>query len=351
VGFFDKLQNLKDSVGQLAEKAGGGSLDDRIERNLAEMSSGTEIERTAAIKALVIQAQTEEKWLNPIIDSFIRVLPNQLESPQEALIDGLMELRKVAPTRGKEIVEGMQSALDSSYPSVRSKVIDIWTAFSLKSKSKSSETIADLFEMLSDDDKDVRYRTQESLSKILNTIPNAALPSLKQALSDDDWRVVYHSIVLFTEFAKKFPKPSVVLAPEVVSAFNSGERLKERAADCLGMLGLGDPHSVKGAVPGLIKGLESKSSELRKASAKAIGRIGSKDAMVVFHAVPKLAKALKNDDWYIHTEVVKALGYIGSNKPTLVKPHLPIIKNKTTTGADRNICQAAEWAYKKAGGK
>ena len=22
-----------------------------------------------------------------------------------------------------------------------------------------------------------------------------------------------------------------------------------------------------------------------------------------------------------------------------------------TTGADRNICQAAEWAYKKAGGK
>jgi hypothetical protein len=117
------------------------------------------------------------------------------------------------------------------------------------------------------------------------------------------------------------------------------------------MLGLADPHSVKGAVPGLIKGIESKSSELRKAAAKALGRIGSKDAMVVFHAVPKLAKVLKNDDWYVHTEVVKALGYIGSNKPTLVKPHLPIIKNRTTTGADRNICQAAEWAYKKAGGK
>ena len=142
----------------------------------------------------------------------------------------------------------------------------------------------------------------------------------------------------------------MALAPEVVSAFNSGDKLKERAADCLGMLGLADPHSVKGAVPGLIKGLESKSSELRKASATALGRIGSKNAMVVYHAVPRLAKALKNEDWYIHTEVVKALGYIGSNKPTLVKPHLPIIKNRTTTGADRNICQAAEWAYKKAGG-
>ena len=70
----------------------------------------------------------------------------------------------------------------------------------------------------------------------MNTIPKAALPALKQALHDDDWRVVYHSIVLLTEFAKKYPKPSVALAPEVVSAFNSGEKLKERAADCLGML-------------------------------------------------------------------------------------------------------------------
>ena len=78
------------------------------------MSAGTEIQRTAAIKALVIQAQTEDKWLDPIIDSFIRVLPDQMESPQEALIEGLMELRKARPTRAKEIFEGMQSALDLS---------------------------------------------------------------------------------------------------------------------------------------------------------------------------------------------------------------------------------------------
>jgi len=46
----------------------------------------------------------------------------------------------------------------------------------------------------------------------------------------------------------------------------------------------------------------------------------------------------------------RALGYIGSNKPALVKPHLDIIRNRTTTGADKNICKAAEWALKKAGG-
>ena len=190
MGFRDRLQNLKDSVGQWADAASVGSLDKKIEKNLTEMSAGTEIERTAAIKALVIQAQTEEKWLDPIIDSFLRVLPGQMESPQEALIDGLMELRKVKPKRAKEIFEGMQSALDSPYPAVRSRVVDIWTTFSLKSKAKNSDTIADLFEMLSDDDKNVRYQTQESLSKIMNTIPKAALPALKVALRDDDWRVV-----------------------------------------------------------------------------------------------------------------------------------------------------------------
>ncbi len=350
VGLRDTFQNLKDSVGQWADSAGGGNLDNKIERNLAEMESGSEIERTAAVKALVIQAQTDDKWSEPIINSFIRVLPNQLASPQEAIIDGLLELRKIRPSRENDIFEAIQETLDSPYPAVRSKVVDIWTRFSLKSDSQKSDTIAVLFEMLSDDDKDVRYQTQESISEILYTVPKIALPELKKAIADKDWRVVYHSIVLLTDFAKKHPAPSVVLAPEVIAAFNSGDRLKERAADCIGMIGLANPDAVKTAVPGLIKGLESKSSELRKSSATALGRIGSKNAMLVYHAVPKLAKALKNDDWYIHVEVVKALGYIGSNKPVLVKPHLPLIKNRTTTGADRNICKAAEWALKKAGG-
>ncbi len=350
MGFRDIFQNLKETVGQWTDSAAGSSLDRRIERNLAEMESGTEIERTAAVKALVIQAQTDDKWTDPIINSFLRVLPDQLASPQEAIIDGLLELRKIKVSREEEIFESIQETLDSPYPSVRSKVVGIWTRFSLKSETQSSDTIAVLFEMLSDEDKDVRYQTQESLSKILHTVPNIVLPELKNALGNDDWRVTYHSIVLLTEFARKYPDSSVALAPEVISAFNSGERLKERAADCIGMLGLANPEMVKTAVPGLIKGLESKSSELRKASATALGRIGSKNGMLVYNAVPRLARALKNDDWYIHIEVVKALGYIGSNKPALVKPHLALIRNRTTTGADMNICKAAEWALKKAGG-
>ena len=41
--------------------------DKKIEKNLIEMESGSELERTAAVKALVIQAQTDEKWMDPII--------------------------------------------------------------------------------------------------------------------------------------------------------------------------------------------------------------------------------------------------------------------------------------------
>ncbi len=254
MGLLDKFKNLKEVAQEWADSSTAGSLDKKIEKNLVEMESGSELERTAAVKALVIQAQTDEKWMDPIINSFVRVLSKQPGSTQEAIIDGLMELRKKQPSRNTDIFNAIQEAFDSPSPAVRSKVVDIWTRFSLKSDVKKSDRIADLFEILTDDDKDVRYKTQESLIKILYTVPKVALPELKKALKDEDWRVVYHSIVILTNFAKKYPAPSVALAPEVISAFNSGERLKERAADCIGILGLANPDVMKPAVPGLIKG-------------------------------------------------------------------------------------------------
>ena len=81
MGLLDKFQNLKESVGEWAEnRFSASSLDKQIEKNLATMEAGAEIERTAAVKALIIQAQTDEKWLEPIVKSFLRVLPKQLSS-------------------------------------------------------------------------------------------------------------------------------------------------------------------------------------------------------------------------------------------------------------------------------
>lgn len=48
MGLRDRFQNLKESVGQWTDSTGSGSLDRKIERNLAEMEGGTEIERTVS---------------------------------------------------------------------------------------------------------------------------------------------------------------------------------------------------------------------------------------------------------------------------------------------------------------
>ena len=54
MGLLDKFQNLKESVGEWAENRSASSLDKQIEKNLATMEAGAEIERTAAVKALII---------------------------------------------------------------------------------------------------------------------------------------------------------------------------------------------------------------------------------------------------------------------------------------------------------
>ena len=67
MGLLDKFKNLKEAAQEWTEGSGPASLDKKIERNLVDMESGSEISRTAAVKALVIQAQTDKKWLDPIL--------------------------------------------------------------------------------------------------------------------------------------------------------------------------------------------------------------------------------------------------------------------------------------------
>ena len=116
MGLRDRFQNLKESVSQWTEDVSGNSPDKKIEKNLVEMESGSEIARTAAVKALVIQAQIDEKWLDPIINSFTRVLPKQPGTTQEAIIDGLMELRKHSPSKDKGFLKRCNKHLTALIP-------------------------------------------------------------------------------------------------------------------------------------------------------------------------------------------------------------------------------------------
>ena len=115
MGLLDKFKNLKEAAQEWTESSTAGSLDKKIEKNLVEMESGSELARTAAVKALVIQAQTDEKWMDPIINSFARVLSKQPGSTQEAIIDGLMELRKKQPSRNSDIFNATMYKFTGSF--------------------------------------------------------------------------------------------------------------------------------------------------------------------------------------------------------------------------------------------
>mgnify|MGYP001159606421 FL=1 len=346
----DRFSELKDSVDEWRDGSADRSFDSQVEKHLTTLKSGSEQARAAAVKALLVQVQAAERWRDPIVKALLGTLPEQPAQAQLEIIAALRVLRELLPERQDDFFAAIQETLDSPHREVRLHVVKLWTGLSIKSDKRRDETIPDLFELLDDDDKDVRYATQEALGRVLHKAPAQALPKLRDALKHRDWRVRYHAIVLLTALAGKQPQAAVKLAPAVVAALKSRDRVQERAAECVGVLGRHSPPAVAPAVPSLIRGLKSNSSELRKACATALGRIGNRDALVVIQAVPHLAKALENDDWYIHVEVLKALGYIGANKPALVKPHLAIIRSRTTRAADRNITQTAKWALRKAGG-
>ena len=112
MGLLDRFKNLKEAAQEWSEGSSLASLDRKIEKNLVAMESGSELERTAAVKALTIQAQTDDKLADPIINSFVRVLSKQPGSTQEAIIDGLMELRKSKPSRDKDIFGAIQETFE-----------------------------------------------------------------------------------------------------------------------------------------------------------------------------------------------------------------------------------------------
>jgi|TARA_Y100000310_G_scaffold24467_1_gene23518 hypothetical protein len=350
VSWRDRFSELKDSVEEWREGSADRGFDSQVEKHLTTLKSGSEQARAAAVKALLVQVQAAERWREPIVKALLGTLPEQPAQPQLAIIEALQVLRELMPERQDDFFEAIQATLDSPHREVRLHVVKLWTGLSINSDRRRDETIPDLFELLDDDDKDVRYATQDALGRVLHKAPAQALPKLRDALKHRDWRVRYHAIVLLTALAGKQPQAAIKLAPAAVAALKSRDRVQERAAECVGVLGRHSPQAVAPAVPSLIRGLKSNSSELRKACATALGRIGNRDALVVMQAVPHLARALENDDWYIHVEVLKALGYIGANKPALVKPHLAIIRSRTTRAADRNITQTAKWALRKAGG-
>jgi len=340
---------LKEKAGEMRENAADKKFDRGVQKKLTLLRSGSEPERTAAVKGLIFDARAEERWRDLIIEAFLESLPKQTPAGQLAIIDALLDLRKDLPQLQDDFYKAIRSTLDSPHSTVRLRTIKLWSSLSLKSDKRRRETIPDLYRMLTDGETDVRYASEKALSAIQRKEIKLAFPHLKKTLHHTEWRVRYHGIVLLLELAQKRPAVAVRLAPEAVKALASRETIKERAADTVGLIGAHDPHAVAGAVADLTLGLTHTSSELRKAAARALGRIGEADASVVTGAVPERVRGLKNDDWWIHQEVAWALGKIGGREPSLVEPHLEVLRNRLKTGAEPPIVEACQWALDNIG--
>ena len=159
-------------------------------------------------------------WRDPIAKALVGTLPEQPAQAQLAIIAALRVLRELMPERQDDFFAAIQETLDSPHREVRLHVVKLWTGLSIKSNKRRDETIPDLFELLDDDDKDVRYATQEALGRVLHKAPAQALPKLRDALKHRDWRVRYHAIVLLTALAGKQPQAAVKLAPAAVAALH-----------------------------------------------------------------------------------------------------------------------------------
>ena len=352
-GGFKKLagmgHGIKEKAGEMRENAADKRFDRGVQKRLTLLRSGSEPERTASVKGLVFDARAEERWRDLIVEAFLESLPTQTPAGQLAIIDALLDLRQELPQLQDDFYKAIRSTLDSPHSAVRLRTIELWSKLSLRSEKRRRETIPDLYRMLKDNETDVRYASEKALSMIQRKEIKIAFPHLKKTLHNNDWRVHYHGIILLLELAQKRPAIAVKLAPEAVKALASRDKIKERAADTVGLIGAYDPHAVAEAVADLTLGLTHTSSELRKAAARALGRIGEADASVVAGAVSELARGLSNDDWWIHQEVAWALGKIGGQQPGLVDPFLEVLRNRVKTGAEPPIVEACEWALENIG--
>ena len=192
----DRFSELKDSVDEWRDGSADRGFDSQVEKHLTTLKSGSEQERAAAVKALLVQVQAAERWHEPIVKALLGTLPEQPAQAQLAIIEALLALRELLPGRQDDFFAAIQETLDSPYREVRLYVVKLWTNLSISSERRRDETIPDLFELLDDDDKNVRYATQEALGHVLHKAPAQALPRLRDALKHRDWRVRYHAIVL-----------------------------------------------------------------------------------------------------------------------------------------------------------
>ena len=343
------LGKLVKGIKNMGSDAADYSSRKQFERSLSKITSGSDEDRVTVIKSLVAQAKADPSLAEQIVDNLIASLKSQPPDSQLATLDALLSLQKEATNRKKEIVDALKSTFSSPHPIVRVNTAKLWIKLSISSPDSLSPIMSNLFNLVLDDDKDVRYGAADALKPVLVKQTKLSLPHLKKILSNDDWRIRYHGIVMAIFLVRKNPKVSKYISKEATDSVVFHRRVSEKATDLVGIIGKIDPHLVSDSFPYLKEGLHSNNPELCKSSAKAVGRIASNDADLVISLIPDLASALESSNWWVHEQVLRTMGVIGAQRIDVIEPYIGLIENRVATGGEAEIRKAAKWALQKIG--
>ena len=202
------LGKLVKGIKNMGSDAADYSSRKQFERSLSKITSGSDEDRVTVIKSLVAQAKADPSLAEQIVDNLIASLKSQPPDSQLATLDALLSLQKEATNRKKEIVDALKSTFSSPHPTVRVNTAKLWIKLSISSPDSLSPIMSNLFNLVLDDDKDVRYGAADALKPVLVKQTKLSLPHLKKILSNDDWRIRYHGIVMAIFLVRKNPKVS-----------------------------------------------------------------------------------------------------------------------------------------------
>ena len=349
VPFRKGLGKIVESIKNIRSDAVDYSARKQFDRDLSKITSGSDEDRVTAIKSLVAQAKADSTLAEQVVDNLIFSLSSQPPDSQLATLDALLSLQKEATNRKQEIVKALKSTFSSPHPKVRVNTAQLWIKLSLSSPESLSKIMSKLFNLISDDDKEVRYGAADALKPVLVKQTKLSLPYLKKILANNDWRIRYHGITMAIFLVRKNPKVSKYISKEATESIVFHRSISEKATELVGIIGKINPHLVSDSFSHLKEGLHSNNPELCKSSAKAIGRIASNDADLVVSLIPDLASALESNSWWVHEQVLRTMGVIGAQRIDVIEPYLGLIENRVATGGEAEIRKAAKWALEKIG--
>ena len=266
-----------------------------------------------------IRLQIVTKILDEIGESavpiLVTVLNDESAKVRNAAVDALGKIGESSRQTEPEIVKGLAKVATDESDKVRRNVIEELDDIS----TSSPEAIAILIKGLSDQAKDIRLKSAETIIKI-GLPAKSAVPALINALGDESdsvrRRVMSALGGMGSSARSAVPKLIEVSKDE-------SDETRRSAVEVLGSIGEADASIKSQITPILIDALTDKNDDIRREAADELGDIRASS----FQVISALIRMLHDDEDDVRDEVIESLGQIG-------KPALSELKKASMYGSD-----------------